>query len=88
MTYRVKMARSASTSLQESLPEAVAAASIEFILGPLAEEPRRVGAPLREPYARLWRARRGEYRVRYRVEEDSRTVVVLDMSHRRDAYRR
>ncbi len=80
------MARSASRGLQESLPEAVAAACIEFILGPLAEEPRRVGAPLREPYAGLWRARRGEYRVRYRIDEDSRTVVVLDVSHRRDAY--
>ncbi len=66
----------------------MAAACIEFVLGPLAAEPRRVGAPLREPYAGLWRARRGEYRVRYRIDEGTRTVVVLDVSHRRDVYRR
>jgi mRNA-degrading endonuclease RelE of RelBE toxin-antitoxin system len=34
----------------------------------------------------LWRARRGEYRVRYRIDEERRTVVVLDIDHRRDAY--
>lgn len=66
----------------------MAAACIEFVLGPLAAEPRRVGAPLREPYAGLWLARRGEYRVRYRIDEGTRTVVVLDVSHRRDVYRR
>ena len=47
MSYRIKMARAATLQLQESLPEAVAAACLEFILGPLAEEPRRVEAPLR-----------------------------------------
>jgi mRNA-degrading endonuclease RelE of RelBE toxin-antitoxin system len=34
----------------------------------------------------MWRARRGEYRVRCRIE-DHRRVVVLDIDHRRDAYR-
>ena len=80
------MARSATIQLQESLPESAAAACLEFILGPLAQEPHRVGAPLRQPFGGTWRARRGEYRVRYRIEENSRTVVVLDVSHRRDAY--
>jgi mRNA interferase RelE/StbE len=86
VSYRIRMARAATLQLQETLPEAVAAACLEFILGPLAAEPRRVGAPLRPPFAGTWRARRGEYRVRYRIDDTSRTVVVLDVSHRRDAY--
>ena len=48
---------------------------------------RVVGAPLRPPYAGLWRARRGEYRVRYRIDEAERRIIVLDVDHRRDAYR-
>ena len=41
------MARSAARRLAEHLPEAVAAACIEFVFGPLADDPRRVGAPQR-----------------------------------------
>jgi mRNA-degrading endonuclease RelE of RelBE toxin-antitoxin system len=55
--------------------------------GPLAADPHRVGAPLRKPFEGQWRARRGEYRVRYMLDEDSATVTVVDISHRRDAYR-
>ena len=36
----------------------------------------------------LWRARRGEYRVRYTIDDDSKQIHVLDIDHRRDAYRR
>ena len=50
--------------------------------------PRRVGAPLRSPFAGHWRARRGEYRVRYTIDDDAKTVTVLDIDHRRDAYHR
>jgi len=41
------------------------------------------GAPLRTHYEGLWRARRGEYRVRYRIDEAERQIVVLDIDHRR-----
>ena len=87
MTFRVVVARSAARRLAERLPEAVATACIEFVFGPLAADPRRVGAPLRTPFDGQWRARRGEYRVRYRIDEETRTVYVLDIDHRRDAYR-
>ncbi|SEQ41919.1 ParE toxin of type II toxin-antitoxin system, parDE [Microlunatus flavus] len=66
----------------------MAAACVEFLFGPLASNPRRVGAPLRPPIAGQWRARRGEYRVRYRIDDDEQVVHVLDVDHRRDAYRR
>jgi mRNA interferase RelE/StbE len=68
--------------------EAVAWACYEFIRGPLAEEPHRVGAPLRAPFEGHWRARRGEYRVRYTIDEDAKVIHVLDVDHRRDIYHR
>jgi mRNA interferase RelE/StbE len=62
-------------------------ACVEFLYGPLVENPQRVAAPLRKPFDGYWRARRGEYRVRYTIDDSSQTVQVLDISRRRDAYR-
>jgi mRNA-degrading endonuclease RelE of RelBE toxin-antitoxin system len=87
VSFRVVVARSAARRLAEQLPEAVAAACLEFIFGPLAGDPHRVGAPLRKPFECQWRARRGGYRVRYRIDDQEETVYVLDVDHRRDAYR-
>lgn len=87
MAYRIRVTRTAARQLAERLPEEAAAACVEFLYGPLAADPRRVGAPLRKPFEGQWRARRGEYRVRYTVEEDSELITVVDVSHRRDAYR-
>ena len=65
--YEVVFTRSARRALEEELPEKIAAAAFEFIVGALRENPRRVGKPLREPLAPLYAARRGEYRVLYRI---------------------
>jgi mRNA interferase RelE/StbE len=54
----------------------------------LADDPRRVGKPLREPLTPLWSARRGEYRVIYRIIEQRVVIEVVSIVHRRDAYRR
>ena len=86
MSFRVVVTRTAARQLAEHLPEAAAAACIEFIFGPLADNPERVGTPLRTPFEGQWRARRGEYRVRYRIEQSDELVYVLDVDHRRDAY--
>jgi mRNA interferase RelE/StbE len=85
VTYRVRVARTAARQLTEQLPEAVAAACVELLYGPLAENPHRVGAPLRKTFEGHWRARRGEYRVRYTIDDSAQTVQVLDISHRWDA---
>lgn len=88
MTYQVVFSTSARRALEVELPEAVAAAAFEFIAGALADDPRRVGKPLREPLAPLWSARRGEYRVIYRIIEQRVVIEVVSIVHRRDAYRR
>ena len=85
--YDLILSPAASRALTDRLPPAAAFAAWEFISGPLLQRPRAVGVPVRAPLDGMWRARRGEYRVRYRIEEDHRRVVVLDIDHRRDAYR-
>ena len=86
MTYQVIIAPTAARQLHDQLPEAVARACFEFIRGPLSEEPRRVGVSLRKPFEGQWRARRGEYRIRYVIDDDGNTIHILDIDHRRNAY--
>lgn len=86
--YEVVFTRSARCALEIILPESVAAAAFEFIVGPLAGNPRRVGKPLREPLAPLYSARRGEYRVLYRIEDERLVIEIVTIEHRRDAYHR
>jgi len=85
--YRLIVAPGARRALTDILPEPAATAALEFISGPLASAPRRVGTPLRAPFEGHWRARRGEYRVCYEIHEATHTVRILDIDHRRDAYR-
>lgn len=85
--HRLAVARSAARAITDDLPEVVAAAALEFINGDLLEQPRRVGKPLRPPLEGRWSARRGQYRVIYAIDDTTRTVTVLHVSHRRDAYR-
>jgi mRNA interferase RelE/StbE len=69
------------------LPEKVGTAAVEFIYGSLAANPRRVGKPLRLGLEKLHSARRGDYRVIYRIDDDLRIVTVMTIEHRSDAYR-
>ena len=69
------------------LPEAVAAAVIEFVTGALVGNPRRVGKPLRGDLAGIHSARRGTYQILYRPNEEDREVIVVRIDHRSDAYR-
>ena len=86
--YEVRVQPAARRALAERLPEAVAAAVLDFFAGPLAENPLRVGKPLTGPFAGCLGARRGTYRVIYLVDLDNRTVQVLDIDHRSTVYRR
>ena len=66
------------------LPEKVATAAVEFIYGPLAGNPNRVGKALRFELEGLHSARRGDYRVIYRISD---VVTVTAIEHRADVYR-
>ena len=85
--YDLVLTPPAQRALTANLPEAVATAVIEFLTTALISQPARVGKPLRDDLAGVWSARRGTYRVLYRIREDVREVIVLRVEHRRDAYR-
>lgn len=85
--YRLVVTRTARRQLAEVLPAEAAFAAHEFIVGPLLREPHRVGKRLHRPLEDRHSARRGTYRVIYRIDEQARTVTVVDVAHRRDAYR-
>ncbi|HEY7951576.1 MAG TPA: type II toxin-antitoxin system RelE/ParE family toxin [Solirubrobacteraceae bacterium] len=70
----------------DRLPTAVAAAVLETF-GAIASNPRRLGKPLRFELDGCWSARRGPYRVIYRIDDATRTVSVLAVGHRADIYR-
>ena len=65
----------------------MAAAVIEFLTGALIENPRRVGRELRSELVGLLSARRGTFRLIYRVDDDRHELTVLRIDHRRDVYR-
>jgi mRNA interferase RelE/StbE len=69
------------------LPEKAATAAVEFIYGSLAASPQRVGKPLKLGLAGLHSARRGDYRVIYRINDDDQRIDVVAIEHRADAYR-
>lgn len=87
MRHRVVYSASARHALTNGLPEKVATAAFEFIEGPLADNPRRLGKQLRDPLYPLYAARRGEYRVIYDLVDEEIRIDVVSIAHRRDAYR-
>lgn len=69
------------------LPEKVATAAVEFVYGSLAANPHRAGKPLRLGLAGLHSARRGDYRVIYRIDGHAHRIDVVAIEHRADVYR-
>lgn len=82
--FEIAWTPTAKRALQR-LPEKVAVAAIEFIYGSLAANPRRLGKPLRLDLEGLHSARRGDYRIVYRIDPGRVTIVAID--HRGDIYR-
>lgn len=84
--WRLRVAPPAERTLAR-LPEGVAAAIVELMVGPLLQEPTRVGKPLQRELRGYWSARRGAYRIIYAVRDEERTVDVVRIEHRADLYR-
>ena len=82
----MQVTKSAKRQLNR-LPESVAAAIVEFMLGALIDNPHRLGGQLRRELADFRSARRGSYRVVYEIDEAQRLVIVHRIDHRSDVYR-
>jgi mRNA interferase RelE/StbE len=85
--YELVLTPPAQRAIAQRLPEPVATAVIELLTTALVDNPHRVGRQLRDDLTGIWSARRGTYRVHYRINDGSNEVVVLRIDHRRDAYR-
>jgi mRNA interferase RelE/StbE len=85
--YTLRTTPTVRRALAETLPEAVAAAAYEFITRLLLEQPHRVGKQLLPPLDDRFSARRGTYRVIYRIDDKTHVITVVDIGHRRDIYR-
>ena len=86
MTWSIEFESSAQRSLHR-LPEKVRDAALTFVYGQLAEHPRRVGKPLGRELSGLYSARRGSYRIVYRVADERVLVQVVRVGPRSDVYR-
>ena len=86
MTYLIRWASPARRAIENTLPEGVAAAVWEFANGVLAESPQRVGTRLACDVAGYWSARRGQYRVIYAIDDETASVTIMTVDHRRDVY--
>ena len=85
--WALRLAASAIRDL-DTVPPRVTPAIIEFLFGPLADNPHRVGKPLRDDLAGSFAARRGSYRVLHDVNDDERVVRVFRVASRASGYRR
>ena len=85
--YDIRFQPAARRAISHRLPETVAAAVLEFCDAALAVSPYRVGKPLFGALTGCHGARRGTYRIVYRIDENTHTVHVLDIDHRADIYR-
>ncbi len=84
--YDLVVAGPAARAISEELSESVAAAVIDFSTGSLLDNPQRVGRQLRNELAGIHSARRGTFRILYRIDEEQLAVTVLRVDHRRDVY--
>jgi len=85
--YSVELSAQARRNINENLPLEVAAAAMETIDGSIAVNPYRAGKPLNEPFDGYYSARRGTYRIVYRINEAKHQVEIHSIRHRRDACR-
>jgi len=84
--WRLVVASSAERGL-DRVPPKVASAIVEFMVGPLLENPHRVGRPLLRELSGYLSARRGAYRIIYRINKEAGDVEVVRIDHRSRVYR-
>ena len=65
----------------------MATAVVEFLYGSLATSLHRVGKPLKLGLEGLHNARRGGYRLIYRIDDQRRLITVVAIERRSDIYR-
>jgi mRNA interferase RelE/StbE len=83
--YAITFARSARREL-EKLERPLAQRILAIVEEP-ATQPRPPGCRKLQGGQPLWRLRVGDYRIVYGVDDNERVVDVVEVRHRREAYR-
>ncbi|MCC7168298.1 MAG: type II toxin-antitoxin system RelE/ParE family toxin [Rhodospirillales bacterium] len=88
MAWRIEFDEAAAEELAE-LDRAIAKRVVKLLKDRLANQsdPRRIGHALHHDLAGLWRYRVGDWRLVCRIEDASKTILVLRVGHRREVYR-
>lgn len=68
------------------LPEKAAAAVLEALVA-IEDDPHRLGKPLIAELEGVLSARRGPYRILYRLDRFTGVIYVVAIGHRADVYR-
>ena len=85
--WSVRFSPAAARSI-DRLPHKVAAAIVEFVTATLAADPVRLSKPLRFELTGWRVARRGDYRVTLKLNDEERVLYIGRVEHRAHVYRR
>ena len=86
MSYAVIFTSPARRNL-ERIPPRIVAAIIEFVFADLAQAPRKVGKPLKQQLEGSYSARRGPYRILYKINDPAKQIEIVRIDHRANIYR-
>lgn len=84
--YQIVWRPAAKRAIESELPLKFAEAAVELIIGPIANNPRRLGKPLEGEMSGEYSARLGEYRIVYRIVDAKIIIIVIDIRHRAHIY--
>ena len=83
--YRLLITASAEKDLRK-LPDSLFRRLNSQILA-LQDEPRPAGVVKLSGSLIGWRVRVGDYRIVYQIDDESRSITIVRVRHRRDVYR-
>ncbi|TNJ36738.1 MULTISPECIES: type II toxin-antitoxin system RelE family toxin [Prosthecochloris] len=86
MVWTIEFAATAENELSK-LDKSAAKRILKFLKERVATDPRSSGKALRGDYARLWRYRIGDYRVICEIRDQTVSVLVVRIGHRKEVYR-
>jgi mRNA interferase RelE/StbE len=85
MTYSIIVSKAIQKDL-DSLPNEVKE-RVYAKISQLSDQPRPDGVTKLKGYENEYRVRIGDYRVRYEILDENKTVLLLQCKHRRDVYK-
>lgn len=87
--YKVKYTKTALKKLQK-LDKPTAKIITEWVKKNLegTDDPRKLGKSLSGNRSNQWRYRKGNYRIIADIQDDEIIILILDIGHRKDIYRK